>query len=97
MPCYDSRDHDGSCCEATRIDCQHNSDVAELLCAVCKDCERYGVPLSAKLAVWYEEHKERDRQKVADERQRRTNSILRARQVSARALSELNRLLNKDK
>ena len=53
MPCYDHRDHDTDCSyarEDERQKCRHNSDVAELLCALMKkiECTGYFIMTQAK-------------------------------------------------
>lgn len=62
MPCYDSRNDlntsDGR--EDLRKSFRHNSDVAEMLCTMCKTAESFGMPIPKSVWGWWEEHQIRD-------------------------------------
>lgn len=97
MPCHDSRDDPSNVWADAKADARHNSDVAELLCSVCKWMESCGSPMAPKLAVWWREHKDRDRKKAEQEKQHRASRIVSLRATSSAALKELDRLLKKVK
>lgn len=71
MPCYDGRENERQVLvtyehEARiRKDCRHNSDVAELLCALLRQMplRERGLHLAFNipLATWWREHQARDR------------------------------------
>lgn len=71
MPCYDDRSHPDNVKAAAMAEFRHNSDVAEMLCYVLTNLEKvYGVNgvvemLPVATAVWWDEHKERDKHKAA--------------------------------
>lgn len=100
MPCYDDRNSS----ESIRKDFRHNSDVAEMLCALCaKHAAYFGrnrepYPVTEKdaldavhpgLFAWWEEHKARDAKKKADDK--RFHSSVLAQAEIARVSSEIMR------
>lgn len=97
MPCYDSRNDPSNVWADAKADARHNSDVAELLCKVCRKMEAMHDPMSRELAVWWQEHKTRDSIKAEQEKQHRASRIVSLRATSSAALKELNRLLKKVK
>jgi len=62
MPCYDSRS-DANTSEGRaemRKDFRHNSDVAEMLCGMCRVVEARGLFIPTDVYEWWKEHKARD-------------------------------------
>lgn len=95
MPCHTPEPTDAERRESYR----HNSDVAEMLCAVCNwmvTINRFPDSVPG-LGKWYEEHKKRDRVKAIYEADARRQRIRYAKQRSDEALAELNKLLGKGK
>jgi hypothetical protein len=89
MPCFDSRND----ADVMRESFRHNSDVAEMLCALCTKYANYfghnkePYPSTEKgvlndvhpgLFAWWEEHKKRDAQKKKDERRRNAMVLAKA-------------------
>lgn len=58
MPCYDPTPDE--IVEHARRDFRHNSDVAELLCAVLKQIDRSAFTWTPELKLWWYEHQCRD-------------------------------------
>lgn len=70
MPCYTEVTEEERAA-GYRKEFRHNSDVAEMLCALMGATEGSPAWFNAvhpKLIAWYEEHKERDRKKAEKER-----------------------------
>lgn len=61
MPCDGSGYPDTTRAELNRL--------APLLCEACKLLERHSIPVSIRLAAWWDEHKEIDRKREQRERQ----------------------------
>ena len=65
MPCYDPP-RPGDEYERAQKEFRHNSEVADMLCAVCKLMgDGWVTHQSDNLQAWWREHKERDRKKAA--------------------------------
>jgi hypothetical protein len=97
MPCYDHRDSPEEVREEAYRDFRHNSDVAEMLCSICKQA-----PVQEKwifnvpgVEQWWKEHQIRDAKKRQYEQEEKRNKILRAQQALEKAQQTLQKLTRK--
>lgn len=100
MPCYDSRNDPSNVWADAKADARHNSDVAEILCTLCKAIERddlYRNLMTPPLRQWWVEHQERDRKKAEQERRDSKNRIISARRNLEGARRALDKALLKGK
>lgn len=65
MPCYDPDSAPDAVRKAALYEFTHNSPVAEMLCAMCAQVEKLGIPnfIYGETAKWWADHKERDEAK----------------------------------
>lgn len=97
MPCHDGRDTYGGGFAEGMEEARHNSDVAEMLCALCKfhlggRDEAYLLLAHKDLLNWWKEHQIRDRKKAEEESRREELRKAAAKMKEMKELAELERL-----
>jgi hypothetical protein len=61
VPCYDSRNEPAYVRAEARKEWRHNSDVAQMLCTILKECRPETIAtLPEEIQQWWAEHQARD-------------------------------------
>src|SRR5262249_30121412 len=91
MPCSDGGGWGHWTEEETKAWARHRSEIAEIMCEMCAVLEQQGVALTPRAAVWWREHKERDRERALAELEKA--SVAKERKAALDKLSKHERRL----